>query len=42
MGRDINNVFISMLKRAGNSPYAAMNKVKGFERTGRILKEIYG
>lgn len=42
MGRDINNVLINVVKKSGGTPYAAMNKVKGFERAGRIVKEIYG
>ncbi len=42
MGRDINNVLIDIIKRNGGTPYAAMNKIKDFEKGGRIVKEIYG
>jgi sulfite reductase alpha subunit-like flavoprotein len=42
MGREFNNVLINIIKRTGSTPYAAMNKVKGFEKAGRIVKEIYG
>jgi sulfite reductase alpha subunit-like flavoprotein len=42
MGRDVNNVFISIIKKTGVTPYAAMNKIKTMEKAGRIMKEIYG
>jgi hypothetical protein len=42
MGRDVNNVFINIIKKGGTSPYMSLVKVKEFESHGRIQKEIFG